>query len=108
MEVEEERLQAANVDPETGNETLRRAVGRRGKLTAQATALTADLAARYGFSISTQAVASVLSGTIDRTDREQHSVGMDNLVANFQLARRAEELRTAFQAGQALIQAEAA
>ena len=109
-EVEEERLQRANLVLEfLGNETLQKLLADAGKLTAeQATALTADLAARYGFSISTQAVASVLSALSVGLTVNSILYGTDDLVANFQLAQRAEELRTAFQAGRALIQAEAA
>jgi formylglycine-generating enzyme required for sulfatase activity len=109
-EVEEDRLQRANLLLEFfRNEALQKLLAGAGKLTAkQATALTADLAARYGFSISTQAVASVLSALSVGLTVNSILYGTDDLVANFQLAQRAEELRTTFQAGRAMIQAEAA
>jgi hypothetical protein len=65
--------------------------------------LMAQIAVKYSISLSSQAVGTVLSTASDLT---VNSIlyGTDDLIANFQLARRSEDFRAAFRAAAADIQ----
>ncbi|MBX2997570.1 MAG: SUMF1/EgtB/PvdO family nonheme iron enzyme [Caldilineaceae bacterium] len=78
------------------------------RLTQQAAAdLIAGLAAKYGTSLSAQAVASLLSAVSVGLTVNSLLYGTDDLVANFQLARRSEDLRATFGAAAADVQRQA-
>jgi len=69
--------------------------------------LIAQLAAKYGASLSSQAVAGLLSTVSVGLTVNSMLYGTDDLVANFQLARRSEDLRTTFRAAATDVQTQA-
>ncbi|MFZ4850752.1 MAG: SUMF1/EgtB/PvdO family nonheme iron enzyme [Caldilinea sp.] len=105
-EVEAEQAQRVNlVLAFVQDEAVQALLKSGGAVTQQAAAeVAAQIAAQYGGTLSAQAVSSLLSAISVGLTANSILYGTDDLVANFQLARRAEELRGVFRAGAEAVQ----